>query len=80
MEVRRKQLWPLEEFMNNDSLVKRVADLYIHGHIAMLEEALFQIAIHCAQAKKIYTDELIHMKMGSPIFTPPENICPNSCI
>lgn len=66
MEIRAREFWPLQDIQTNDLLVRRIVDSYVHGEIATLNEALFQIAIHCARSRDQAMDKvLLAARLGS---------------
>ncbi|MDE2096151.1 MAG: hypothetical protein KGL39_02825 [Patescibacteria group bacterium] len=56
MEIRRREFWPIEDQMMNDPLINKLAQMYIHGDIATLQECLFQMVKHCSVTRKQWMD------------------------
>jgi hypothetical protein len=61
-EARRRDRWhelePLRELIDNDALLYRISNMYVHGEILTLTECLMQMVRHVAASRTDYQKHL----------------------
>jgi hypothetical protein len=67
------ELDPIRSEMNNDPIIRRIADEYIYGNICTLTECLFQMVKHTSTTNRQRNEEFLKLLQYHSVsqFPPP---------